>query len=98
MIDMTESLVNTKTGGSTAAAQVAVFAGAIREVPRTIDEKTAESAGWLGPRVGFVRRADNGTWNHVDTTMAHSGYVKTRESAGQLLRRRYERMVREGVI
>ena len=24
-------------------------------------------------RIGFVRRADNGTWNHVDTTMAHSG-------------------------
>ena len=49
-------------------------------------------------RVGFVRRADNGTWNHVDTTMAHSGYAKTRERAGQLLRRRYERMVREGSI
>ena len=28
-------------------------------------------------RIGFVRRADNGTWNHVDTTMAHSGYAKT---------------------
>jgi hypothetical protein len=49
-------------------------------------------------RIGFVRRADNGTWNHVDTTMAHSGYAKTRERSGQLLRRRYERMVREGVI
>jgi hypothetical protein len=49
-------------------------------------------------RIGFVRGADNGTWNHVDTTMAHSGYAKTRERAGQLLRRRYERMVREGVI
>lgn len=49
-------------------------------------------------RIGFVRRADNGTWNHVDTTMAHSGYAKTRERAGQLLRRHYERMVREGVI
>ena len=49
-------------------------------------------------RIGFVRRADNGTWNHVDTTMAHSGYAKTRERAGQLLRRRYERMVREVVI
>ena len=48
--------------------------------------------------IGFVRRADNGTWNHVDTTMAHSGYAKTRERAGQLLRRRYERMVSEGVI
>jgi hypothetical protein len=43
-------------------------------------------------RIGFTRRADNGTWNHVDTTMAHSGYAKTRERAGQLLRRRYERM------
>jgi hypothetical protein len=49
-------------------------------------------------RIGFVRRADNGTWNHVDTTMAHSGYAKTRERAGQLLRRRYDRMVREGSI
>jgi len=49
-------------------------------------------------RIGFTRRADNGTWNHVDTTMAHSGYAKTRERAGQLLRRRYERMVREGSI
>ena len=49
-------------------------------------------------RIGFVRRADNGTWNPVDTTMAHSGYAKTRERAGHLLRRRYERMVREGVI
>ena len=49
-------------------------------------------------RIGFVRRADNGTWNHVDTTMAHSGYAKTRERAGHLLRRRYERMVRDGEI
>jgi hypothetical protein len=49
-------------------------------------------------RIGFVRRADNGTWNHVDTTMAHSGYAKTRERAGQLLCRRYERMFREGEI
>src|ERR1700720_3565951 len=24
-------------------------------------------------RIGFTRRTDNGTWNHVDTTMAHSG-------------------------
>src|SRR5262249_30398120 len=47
-------------------------------------------------RIGFVRRADNGTWNHVDTTMAHSGYAKTRERAGQLLCRRYQRMVRDG--
>ena len=49
-------------------------------------------------RIGFVRRADNGTWNHVDTTMAHSGYAKARERAGQLLRRRYERVVRDGEI
>ena len=49
-------------------------------------------------RIGFVRRADNGTWNHVDTTMAHSGYAKARERAGQLLCRRYERMVRDGEI
>jgi hypothetical protein len=49
-------------------------------------------------RIDFVRRADNGTWNHVDTTMAHSGYAKTREKAGQLLCRRYQRMVRDGEI
>ena len=49
-------------------------------------------------RIGFVHRADNGTWNHVDTTMAHSGYAKTRERSGQLLRRRYERMVRDEEI
>ena len=49
-------------------------------------------------RIGFVRRADNGTWNHVDTRMAHSGYAKTRERSGQLLRRRYERMVQDGEI
>ena len=49
-------------------------------------------------RLGFVRRADNGTWNFVDTTMAHSGYAKTRGRAGQLLRRRFEQMVRQGEI
>src|SRR5437762_1200040 len=49
-------------------------------------------------RIGFTRRADNGSWNYVDTRMAHSGYAKTRERAGQLLHRRYERMVREGEI
>jgi hypothetical protein len=49
-------------------------------------------------RIGFVRRADNGTWNFVDTTMAHSGYTKTRQRAGQLLRRRFEQMVRQGEI
>ena len=47
-------------------------------------------------RIGFVRRANEGSWNYVDTTMAHSGYAKTRPRAGELLRRRYERMVREG--
>jgi len=49
-------------------------------------------------RIGFVRREDDGSWNYVDTTMTHSGYAETREKAGQLLRRRYERMVREGSI
>jgi hypothetical protein len=49
-------------------------------------------------RIVFVRRADDGSWNYVDTTMGHSGYAKTRARAGQLLRRRYERMVREGSI
>jgi len=43
-------------------------------------------------RIGFVCRAGDGSWNHVDTTMAHSGYAKTRERAGQLLRRRYNEM------
>src|SRR5207245_1373561 len=47
-------------------------------------------------RLGFVRRA--GTWNFVDTTMAHSGYTKTRQRAGLLLRRRFEQMVRQGEI
>jgi hypothetical protein len=49
-------------------------------------------------RLGFVRRADNGAWNFVDTTMAHSGYTKTRQRAGQLLRRRFEQMVPQGEI
>ena len=49
-------------------------------------------------RIGFVRRADNGSWNFVDTTMAHSGYTNTRQRAGQLLRRRFEQMVRQGEI
>jgi hypothetical protein len=51
-----------------------------------------------GERIGFVRRADSGAWNFVDTTMAHSGYAKTRERAGRLLRRRFERMVRAGAM
>src|SRR5260370_21568574 len=46
-------------------------------------------------RLGFVCRAENGTWNHVDTTMAHSGYAETRERAGQLLHLAYDRLVRE---
>jgi DNA-binding PadR family transcriptional regulator len=49
-------------------------------------------------RLGFVRLSDNGTWNFVDSTMAHSGYTKTRQRAGQLLRRRFEQMVRQGEI
>jgi hypothetical protein len=49
-------------------------------------------------RIGFVRRTDNGTWNFVDSTMAHSGYTKTRQRAGQLLRRRFDQMVRQGEI
>jgi DNA-binding PadR family transcriptional regulator len=49
-------------------------------------------------RLGFVRRADNGSWNFVDSTMAHSSYTKTRQRAGQILRRRFEQMVRQGEI
>jgi hypothetical protein len=51
-----------------------------------------------GERIRFVRRADSGAWNFVDTTMAHSGYAKTRQRAGQLFRRRFERVVRAGAI
>src|SRR5260370_3936866 len=67
-----------------------------KEIFRRDDERYIVFLGDC--RIGFVLRADNGTWNHVDTTMAHSGYAKTRERSGQLLRHRYERMVREGVI
>ena len=35
-------------------------------------------------RIGFVRRSGDGSWNYVDTTVARSGYAKTRERAGQL--------------
>jgi len=66
-----------------------VFLGDDKRSPREISQSE---------RIGFVIRASNGSWNYVDTTMAHSGYAKTRERAGQLLRRRYERMIREGSI
>jgi DNA-binding PadR family transcriptional regulator len=49
-------------------------------------------------RLGFVCRTANGTWNFVDSTMTHSGYAKTRQRAGQLLRRRFEQMIRQGQI
>jgi hypothetical protein len=68
-----------------------------RVIFRRDDERYIVSLG-NDDRIGFVRRSDNGSWKYVDTTMAHSGYAKTRERAGQLLRRRYERMVREGSI
>src|ERR1700680_5047573 len=47
-------------------------------------------------RIGFVIRTGNGSWNYVDTTMAHSGYAKTRQRAGQLLRRRFVRRGDQG--
>jgi hypothetical protein len=49
-------------------------------------------------RIGFVRAWIAGLGITSNTTMAHSGYAKTRERAGQLLRRRFEWMVREGAI
>src|SRR4029077_11193103 len=49
-------------------------------------------------RIGFVQRTDNGSWNHVDTTIAHTGYAEARERAGHPLPRPYKRMVREGVL
>src|SRR5271156_3686322 len=47
-----------------------VFLGNDGRSPREISQRE---------RIGFVRCADNGTWHYVDTTMAHSGYAKTRE-------------------
>jgi hypothetical protein len=82
-------------------AEVAEKKGRRRPDKRVIFRRDGECySAFLGDddRIGFVRRADNGSWNYVDTTMAHSGYAKTRERAGELLRRRYERMVREGSI
>jgi hypothetical protein len=48
--------------------------------------------------LGLCAVPDNGTWNFVYSTMTHSGYTKTRQRAGQVLRRRFEQMVRQGEI
>ena len=98
-----EVLAITEAGKAALAKYRAELAGKGRHRPdrKVIFRRDGERyIVFLGndDRIGFVRQADNGTWNYVDTTMAHSGYAKTRERAGQLLRRRYERMVREGSI
>jgi len=98
-----EALAITEAGRSALAQHRAEVAEKVqhrrktRVIFRRDDERYIVFLG-KDDRIGFVRRADNGSWNYVDTTMAHSGYAKTRERAGQLLRRRYERMVREGSI
>jgi hypothetical protein len=99
-----EALAITEAGRAVLAAYRAEIAnkkGRRRSDKRVIFRRDGERyIVFIGndDRIGFVRRADDGSWNYVDTTMAHSGYAnnKTRERAGQLLRRRYERMVREG--
>ena len=98
-----EALAITEAGKAALAKYRAELAGKGRHRPdqKVIFRRDGERyIVFIGndDRIGFVRRADNGTWNYVDTTMAHSGYAKTREKAGQSLRRRYERMVREGSI
>jgi hypothetical protein len=98
-----EALAITEAGRSALAKHRAEVNEKVRHRPerrvifRRDDERYIVFLG-NDDRIGFVRRADNGSWKYVDTTMAHSGYAKTRERAGQLLRRRYERMVREGSI
>jgi hypothetical protein len=98
-----EALAITEAGRTALAKYRAEVAGKCRDRPdkRVIFRRDNERyIVFLAndDRIGFVRRADDGSWNYVDTTMAHSGYAKTRERAGQLLRRRYERVVREGSI
>jgi hypothetical protein len=98
-----EALAITEAGPAALAkhrAELAAKKGHLANDKRVIFRRDGDRyIVFLGDdRIGFVRRPDNGTWNHVETTMAHSGYAKTRERAGQLLRRRYERMVREGEI
>jgi len=98
-----EALAITEAGRSALAKHRAEVAEKVRHRPerrvifRRDDERYIVFLA-NNDRIGFVRRSDDGSWNYVDTTMAHSGYAKTRERAGQLLRRRYERMVREGSI
>jgi len=98
-----EALAITEAGRSALAKHRAEVAEKVRHRPerrvifRRDDERYIVFLA-NNDRIGFVRRSDDGSWNYVDTTMAHSGYAKTRERAGQLLRRRYERMIREGVI
>jgi hypothetical protein len=98
-----EALAITEAGRTALAKHRAELAdkGRRRREKRVIFRRDGERyIVFLGDddRIGFVRRADDGSWNYVDTTMAHSGYAKTRERAGQLLRRRDERMVREGSV
>jgi hypothetical protein len=98
-----EALAITEAGRSALAKHRAEVAEKVRHRPerrvifRRDDERYIVFLA-NNDRIGFVRRSDDGSWNYVDTTMAHSGYAKTRERAGQLLRRRYEGMVREGSV
>jgi len=98
-----EALAITEAGRSALAKHRAEVAEKVRHRPerrvifRRDDERYIVFLA-NNDRIGFVRRSDDGSWNYVDTTMAHSGYAQTRERAGQLLRRRYERIVREGSI
>ncbi len=98
-----EALAITGAGRAALAKHRAEVAGKGRDRPdkrvifRRADERYIVFLN-NNDRIGFVRRTDDGSWNYVDTTIAHSGYAKIRERAGQLLRRRYERMIREGSI
>src|SRR5215467_12944322 len=98
-----EALAITEAGKAALAKYRAELAGRCRRRPdqKVIFRRDGERyIVFIGndDRIGFVRRADNGSWNYVDTTMAQSGYAKTRERSGQQLRRRYEHMVRAGSI
>ena len=86
-----EALAITEAGKAALAKYCAELAGKRRNRPdqKVIFRRDGERyIVFIGndDRIGFVRRADNGSWNYVDTTIAHSAYAKTRESAGQLLR------------
>jgi hypothetical protein len=49
-------------------------------------------------RIGSVIRTDSGSWNYVNTTMAHSGYAKTRESVARRSGWEGVRLDRRGLV